>query len=150
MISSSERGILAREKFLSEGKLGQLIDCSTDFAKFVDSPFDFIDDVHDDFLINVYDTKMGVLKEMQKHEIPKTFSFWRKPKTKLMELDYFLRASSLVKHQIIWAKKSIPQELFGLIASKSSAENIGRYTAAPWLPRINQIMKATEQGTIEY
>lgn len=159
MIGNSVKARLnERKMFIKYGKCGQLINTSFDVAKLKVDPvitalsaFDQINTSEvEEFMIRVFDTFKDDWRVVHMYEIPKTYSFMPIPSCPEMELEYFLRSSCLPKHEIIWSTKSIPRNTFAKIASNLSRENLGRFTIAPWLPKIKNTPKEAQYGFIEY
>lgn len=140
------------------GKEGQLIVKSFDRAVFKIDPINvalnaFGQNKTDDIqqcMIQVFDNKMGEWRLLHLYEIPRTYSFLPVPSTKEMELEYFLRTSCLPKHEVFWSTDSIPMDIFARITTKSNTESRGRYTIAPWLPKLSTMPKLCQHGFLEF
>lgn len=150
-----------RKMFIKNGKCGQLIDTSFDVAQLKVDPINITlsefnqinkNDASDveELMIPVFDNFKNEWRVVHLYEIPNTYSFLPAPKSAEMEVEYFLRASCLPKHEIIWSTNSIPRNTFAKIASHSNRENLGRFTIAPWLPKIKNAPKEAQYGFIEY
>lgn len=140
------QGKISRQNFLKLGLFGQLIDRSSATMKFVHDPLSFFETKSDDFYFTVYDFEEEQWKHVYKYEIPKTYSFLPLPTNKYMELDYFIRTVFLVNHVTIWATNQIPRETFGKLMSVTNKMNVGRFTMAPWLPRLKNIAREEKDG----
>lgn len=149
LVELSSEGKQHRKKFLEHGNFGDLIDCSFDKARFVIDPLYYLKSAPDVFHSDVYDNQDEEWKSAHKYEIPKTYSFLPVPKDKCMELDYFVRTCFLVNNDIIWATKEITKENFAKINSNTNKLNIGRYTVAPWLPKLKDIARELPNGFVE-
>lgn len=143
LISNSWYGRIERLDFLSEGRLGQLIDVSFETAKFINDPLQYISDGPDDMLLNVYNKEKKEYQQLFSYQVPRTYSFLPRPKNIAMELDYFVRASCLVKHEIIWYTKTITKANFAKLASTTNQSQKYKYTVAPWMPDMKDICKPT-------
>lgn len=158
LIGSSEKGLKERFFFLKYGKMGQLINNSLDRAVFYVDPvknalekFGKMNENYlDTSIIRVFDTKFNKWREVYMYEIEPSYSFLPVPNSPQLELEYFLRSSCLPNHTIFWSTPAIPKDVFAKIASKSNKEKLGRFTVAPWLPKITDVPKQAQYGFLEY
>lgn len=144
------QGEISRQNFLKLGHFGQLIDRSSATMKFMHDPLSFFEAKSDDFYFTAYDFEEEQWKQVYKYEIPKTYSLLPVPTNKHMELDYFIRTVFLVNHVTIWATNRIPRDTFGKLMSVTNKMNVGRFTMAPWLPRLKNLTREGKDDFIEH
>lgn len=158
LIDSSAKGLKERKYSLKHGKMGQLINNSFDHAVYNVDPvkialeaFGKINENDlEESIIRVFDTIWNEWRKLYMYEIDRTYSFLPVPNSQQLELEYFLRSSCLPKHTIFWSTPAIPKDVFAKVASISNKERLGRFTVAPWLPKIADVPKQAQYGFLEY
>lgn len=66
-------------------------------------------------------------------------------------MDYFIRTCCLVKHEMMWSTGYVvARDDFAKVASRRNAMNIGRFTVAPWLPKVKGAAKEARKGFMEF
>lgn len=123
--------------------LGQLMPAAADpnslgavISEFVPRDIGF-----DNSIINVFDNHTRAWVEIDYNDIPRTYSFVPRPMNPYYEVDYFVRACGLIKHEYVWSTPSIPKETFAQVFHPRNMQNVGRYTIMPWLPSVKGIVR---------
>lgn len=132
-----------RLTYMLFGRLGQLIpeleDPNSDGA--VISAYVKHDLSLDNPIVNVYDNFAHAWVDIPFNQMKWTYSFVPRPINPVFEVDYFVRACGLIKHQFIWSTPSIPYEIFTRVFHPYNRENLGRYTIMPWLPSVKDVIR---------
>lgn len=125
------------------GEIGQLINHSNGEVK-----NDLKIQLHNepDDICHVYDMTAQSWTVKYMYPIPHTYTYAPKPNDVYTELDYYVRSVGLVNHRFIWSSDGIEMNDFAKIASKINISYHGRYTLAPDLPNIKNLVREDEYG----
>lgn len=88
----------------------------------------------------MYDNIFNEWVPFDPNNVPWTYSYAPRPRSTLMELDYFLRSVGLIKHKYIWVdhpERGIHREIFAMIASRTNKEFLGRFTVTVAMPPLH-------------
>lgn len=142
MLSSNpESSLNAFRQHLNYGQLGDLIfDRTSPFS--VEKYPEIVAKYRGSTRNMMFDNAFNEWVPFDPDHVPWTYMYAPRPRSVLVELDYFRRSVGLVKFKYIWVEQpeqGMHREIFSMIASRTNRAFLGRFTVTRNMPSILHI-----------